>query len=103
MQSLIEVIHILNRNFPRRICASKGQVDNISHIARYSVAIASSARGLREEESNRRTDRKSTTYIHDSTKVTCTLRNTGMFKFYRERFRASTLWDCVSMKNVYMY
>lgn len=36
-------------------------------------------------------------------RLTCTPRNTGMFKFYRERFRAFTLWDCVSMKNVYMY
>lgn len=61
-------------------------MDNISHITRYSVAIASNASGLREEESNRRTDRKSTTYIHDSSKLTCTSRNTGMFKFYRERF-----------------
>lgn len=78
-------------------------MDNISHITRYSVAIASNASGLREEESIRRTDRKSTTYIHDSTKLTCTSRNTGMFQFYRERFRASTVWDCVSMKNVYMY
>lgn len=35
--------------------------------------------------------------INDSTQHAS--RNTGMFKFYRERFRVFTLWGCATMTN----
>lgn len=78
-------------------------MDNISYIVRYSVVIVLNVIGLREEESNRWIDRKSIIYIYDFIEFICILRNVGMFKFYRECFCVFILWDCVFMKNVYMY